>query len=93
MLMSCLSADLQLYDIPALTQHWYALDGNELPDPAPNLALSALGLAFNVVANGLLVFRFSTRTEWWKTAMILSTVCWVMKVGYSAARALCSRFS
>jgi potassium channel subfamily K len=71
----------QLYDIPALTQRWYALDGVELPDPAPNLALSALGLAFNVIANGLLVFRFSARTEWWKTAMILSTTCWTLKVG------------
>lgn len=55
-------------------------DGIELPDPTPNLALSALGLAFNVIANGLLVFRFSARIAWWKTAMILSTVCWVIKV-------------
>lgn len=71
----------QLYDIPALTQRWYSLNGTELPDPTPNLALSALGLAFNVIANGLLVYRFSAKAEWWKTAMILSTVCWIIKVG------------
>ncbi|KAK9897619.1 voltage-gated potassium channel [Cystobasidium minutum MCA 4210] len=68
-----------LYDIPALTQRWYSLNGQGLPDPTPNLALSALGLAFNAIANGLLVYRFSARREWWKAAMILSTVCWIIK--------------
>jgi len=68
-----------LYDIPGFSQRWYIANGVQQPDPHPNLALSALGLAFNVIANSLLVLRFSSRRKWWKSAMYLSTACWVIK--------------
>ena len=54
-------------------------DGGALPDPRTNVALSALGLAFNIIANALLVFRFSTGAKWWRTATVVSTVAWWLK--------------
>lgn len=69
-----------LYDIPALTQRWYTRDGIPIPDPAGSIALSATGLAFNAVANTLLVFRFSaTAHAWHKTTVLASTMAWIVK--------------
>jgi potassium channel subfamily K len=48
-----------LYDIPALTQHWYSLDGVSQADPQASLILSAVGLATSIIANALLVLRFT----------------------------------
>lgn len=48
-----------LYDIPALSQPWYSLDGATLPDPRASLILSSVSLALSVIANVLLVLRFS----------------------------------
>lgn len=50
-----------LYDIPALSQRWYALNGNELPDPHASLILSGFSLAASITANALLLLRFSVR--------------------------------
>ena len=52
-----------MYDIPALSQKWYSLDGQELPDPLPSLVLSGFSLAASVIANSLLVLRFSVRVS------------------------------
>ena len=48
-----------LYDIPALSQPWYAFNGAALPDPRASLVLSGVSLAMSVIANSLLVLRFS----------------------------------
>ena len=51
-----------------------------MPDPAACLALSAVSLALNVVANVFLVIRFSSRSErWWRIAIPLSTAAWLGK--------------
>lgn len=73
-----------LIDIPALTEPWFfhsTSNGQQkLPDPHPNLALSGIGLFFNVLANGLLIARFSTSERWWRNATRLSMACWILKV-------------
>lgn len=48
-----------LYDIPALSQPWYSLNGTTLPDPRASLVLSGVSLSLSVIANSLLVLRFS----------------------------------
>jgi potassium channel subfamily K len=69
-----------LYDIPALTQRWYTQNGSPAADSPASIALSATGLAFNAVANTLLVLRFSaTGHRWRKTTVIASTLAWVIK--------------
>lgn len=50
-----------LYDIPALSQRWYSFNGAELPDPHASLILSGFSLAASIIANALLVLRFSVR--------------------------------
>ncbi|RXK36226.1 hypothetical protein M231_06496 [Tremella mesenterica] len=70
-----------LLDIPALTQHWYTLNGVAQPDPTASLALSAVGLALNVFANAFLILRFSSsRTWWWHHATQWSLINWILKV-------------
>ncbi|TDL28923.1 voltage-gated potassium channel [Rickenella mellea] len=70
-----------LMDIPALTEHWYDYkDGTGRPDPRTNIYLSAIGLAFNVLANGLLIIRFSASDHFWATATRMSVLCWAIKV-------------
>lgn len=69
-----------LLDIPALTEKWYDLDDVLQPDPKASLVLSAVGLALNLVANALLVVRFSaTQRRWWSAATTCSTIAWVTK--------------
>ncbi|CAK9784042.1 unnamed protein product [Cutaneotrichosporon oleaginosum] len=58
-----------LFDIPALTP---------VKDPKACLALSGIGLAFNVVGNVLLVLRFSSPHRRSK-AVSYSLYCWVAK--------------
>ena len=73
-----------LLDIPALTEPWFFqehTDGlQKLPDPTACLTLSAIGLTFNVLANGLLIARFSTGERGWQLATKLSMGCWIIKV-------------
>jgi potassium channel subfamily K len=79
-----------LFDIPALTEPWFVradpdvlLDpnkANSIPDHTVSLALSGIGLGFNIVANALLIVRFSTTAQWWRIATRLSLVFWVSKV-------------
>ncbi|KAF8511620.1 voltage-gated potassium channel [Hysterangium stoloniferum] len=81
-----------LFDIPALSESWFVdSDSNvfliptrvtPLPDPKGNITLSAVGLLFNVIANALLIVRFSTgaSAKWWRVATRLSIVSWICKV-------------
>ncbi|WVQ98939.1 hypothetical protein IAU59_006071 [Kwoniella sp. CBS 9459] len=80
-LVSAIFAPLStLLDIPALTQHWYAQYGVTQPDPKASLILSAIGLALNVLANVLLVVRFSSKTTfWWRHATRWSLISWIGK--------------
>ncbi|WVF71970.1 hypothetical protein IAT40_006780 [Kwoniella sp. CBS 6097] len=80
-LVSAIFAPLStLLDIPALTQHWYALGGVAQPDPKASLTLSAIGLALNILANALLVLRFSSKTTfWWRHATRWSLISWIGK--------------
>ncbi|PWN86532.1 voltage-gated potassium channel [Acaromyces ingoldii] len=69
-----------LYDIPALSQPWYAFNGAALPDPRASLVLSGVSLAMSVIANSLLVLRFSVHVaRLWRFATRLSTLAWVIK--------------
>ncbi|WWC60913.1 uncharacterized protein I303_103489 [Kwoniella dejecticola CBS 10117] len=80
-LVSAIFAPLStLLDIPALTQHWYAQFGTPQSDPTACLILSAIGLALNIIANILLVMRFSAKSMWWwRHATRWSLICWVGK--------------
>lgn len=69
-----------LFDIPALTERWYLKAGVEQADPTASLALSGVGLGANIIANVLLVVRFSTADEWWRVATRASIVWWTTKV-------------
>ncbi|KAF8594433.1 voltage-gated potassium channel [Ceratobasidium sp. AG-I] len=69
-----------LLDIPALTEKWYTRDGEPRPDPRASLILSGLSLGFSVIANALLVVRFSLRGANWRIATRISIVCWIVKV-------------
>lgn len=75
-----------LLDIPAYTEHWFfsksSSDGTltPLPDPHTNLSLSLAGLIFNIIANGLLIVRFSVGNRTWRIATRVSLGNWVLKV-------------
>lgn len=78
-----------LLDIPALTEPWFYRndeDGKTLPDPRANIILSSFGLSFNIIANGLLILRFSTRDGLWRFATRASLLCWITKVPQLYAR-------
>ena len=64
-----------LLDIPGLSQPWFKLNGENVKDPYASLILSSFSLAFNLVANALLVARFTCREAWWSIVMTLSVVC------------------
>ncbi|OCF45376.1 hypothetical protein I317_00621 [Kwoniella heveanensis CBS 569] len=80
-LVSAIVAPLStLLDIPALTQHWYAQNGVTQSDPKASLILSAIGLALNVLANVLLIVRFSSKTTfWWRHSTRWSLISWIGK--------------
>ncbi|KAG8863540.1 hypothetical protein FRB96_008280 [Tulasnella sp. 330] len=69
-----------LLDIPSVTENWYQLHHVPQPDPAASLVLSGLGLAFSVVANALLIVRFSLADGAWWFATCISVLCWLFKV-------------
>ena len=75
-----------LLDIPAYTEHWFFTKNDSdgtltpLPDPHTNLALSLTGLIFNIVANWLLIVRFSVGNKTWRVATRVSLGFWVLKV-------------
>ncbi|GFZ48419.1 hypothetical protein JCM24511_06167 [Saitozyma sp. JCM 24511] len=67
-----------LLDIPALTEPWFTLNGVPVRDFRASLVLSAVGLALNILANALLVIRFSSSKEKrWRRATLWSTLCWL----------------
>ncbi|KAI5115764.1 hypothetical protein M0805_001205 [Coniferiporia weirii] len=76
-----------LLDIPGLSEPWFFQadtstgEAHALPDPRANLVLSAVGLSFNVLANALLIVRFSVRDGYWRVATRVSLVCWIVKLG------------
>ncbi|RSH94166.1 hypothetical protein EHS25_003969 [Saitozyma podzolica] len=67
-----------LLDIPGLSEPWLTRDGVALPDPRTSIARSAIGLLLNVLANVLIILRFSSAKHW-KLATSLSTFCWLGK--------------
>ncbi|GAB1520464.1 hypothetical protein RhiTH_003540 [Rhizoctonia solani] len=69
-----------LLDIPALTEKWYTRNGQPQPDPRASLILSGLSLSFSLVANALLVIRFSLEGRRWMIATQISVACWIVKV-------------
>ncbi|KEP46386.1 ion channel protein [Rhizoctonia solani 123E] len=69
-----------LLDIPALTEKWYNRNGEPQPDPRASLILSGLSLGFSLIANALLVVRFSLQGTGWKIATRISVACWFIKV-------------
>lgn len=52
-----------LYDIPALSQKWYSYNGQTLSDPSASLILSSISLALSIIANTLLVVRFTVQAD------------------------------
>ncbi|KZP04697.1 hypothetical protein FIBSPDRAFT_386019 [Athelia psychrophila] len=68
-----------LLDIPALTQNWYSQYGSPVKDFTASIVLSAIGLVFNLFANGLLVVRFSADGKYWELATKVSLGCWIAK--------------
>lgn len=69
-----------LFDIPALTQHWISLNGVAVKTPHWTNVLSATGLALNIVANALLVARFSdVNRRVGVLATRLSAMFWILK--------------
>ncbi|KAH8120674.1 voltage-gated potassium channel [Phellopilus nigrolimitatus] len=83
-----------LLDIPALTEPWFFQTdadtgvAHALNDPRANLVLSAVGLAFNVLANALLIVRFSVTDGYWRGATRASMICWVLKFGIALGNVL-----
>ncbi|KAG9075917.1 hypothetical protein FRC06_009810 [Ceratobasidium sp. 370] len=69
-----------LLDIPALTEKWYTRDGEPQPDPRASLILSGFSLGFSLIANVLLVVRFSLSGSRWRIATRISVLCWMVKV-------------
>ncbi|ELU39536.1 hypothetical protein AG1IA_06442 [Rhizoctonia solani AG-1 IA] len=66
-----------LLDIP---EKWYTRNGQPQPDPRASLILSGLSLSFSLVANALLVIRFSLEGRRWMIATQISVACWIVKV-------------
>ncbi|KAL1411067.1 Potassium channel [Vanrija albida] len=78
-----------LMDIPALSQHWYSYYGVKQRDPTTCLILSAVGLFFNVLANVLLIVRFSaTKKSFWRWGVKLSLACWIIKTTFAVVNLL-----
>ncbi|ADV20024.1 potassium channel protein [Cryptococcus gattii E566] len=74
-----------LMDIPALSQRWYSQNGVTQPDPKASLALSGVGLGLNVIANILLVIRFSSKAPFWVNhSTKWSLYCWLGKTVVAA---------
>ncbi|WVQ71866.1 hypothetical protein IAR50_001408 [Cryptococcus sp. DSM 104548] len=74
-----------LMDIPALGQRWYSKYGITQSDPTASLVLSAVGLALNVIANILLVVRFSSKKPFWiRHASKWSLYFWLGKTTVAA---------
>ncbi|ORX33742.1 hypothetical protein BD324DRAFT_653796 [Kockovaella imperatae] len=69
-----------LMDIPALSERWYYIDGQIQPDYKACIALSALGLGLNLIANVLLLIRFSaSKPGWSRYSTLFSTFLWIGK--------------
>lgn len=75
-----------LYDIPALSMRWYALNGVSVPDPYASRVISVISLVCSIIANALLVIRFTVHApKAWRLGIIASTVGWILKTALSMA--------
>lgn len=83
-LVVCLTWIARGYTLKHLWQQtWYTEYGVQKSNlNTPRLVLSAIGLAFNLIANGLIVMRFSATSTYWKLATQLSLYCWIAKVSH-----------
>ncbi|KAM0746778.1 voltage-gated potassium channel [Meredithblackwellia eburnea MCA 4105] len=80
-LLAAVAAPLStLLDIPALSQKWYLLNNSPIPDPRACIVLSSISLTLNLLANVLLVTRFTAGERHWRIASAASTVCWCLKL-------------
>ncbi|KAJ4473895.1 voltage-gated potassium channel [Lentinula aciculospora] len=83
-----------LLDIPALAEPWFFQYHPEsgtltkLPDPPTNITLSGVSLGFNVLANALLIVRFSLTEGLWQHSTNVSLVCWIVKFGIAFGNVL-----
>lgn len=70
-----------MFDIPALSQPWYGMENQRLTDETTSLILSTISLFTNLVANILLLLRFSVNSRRSYTiATRISIVFWIAKV-------------
>lgn len=69
-----------LFDIPALTEKWYTRDGELQRDPEASLVLSGFSLGFSMLANALLVIRFSSTGSRWRIFTNVSVIFWIIRV-------------
>lgn len=80
-LLSAVIAPLAvLYDIPALSEKWYSYNGVIQPDFKASLVLSGVSLAASIIANALLIIRFSLTARRWRIATRISVIFWGIKV-------------
>lgn len=63
-----------------LQEKWYTRNSEPQSDPRASLILSGLSLGFSLIANALLVIRFSLQGARWRIATRVSVACWVVKV-------------
>ena len=61
-------------------EKWYTQGGTPQPDPTASLILSGFGLGMSVVANALLIIRFSLEDQAWRMATYVSVIFWIIKV-------------
>lgn len=61
-------------------EKWYTKDGVSQPDFKASLVLSAISLVATVIANALLVIRFSLTARRWRVATRISVIFWAIKV-------------
>lgn len=66
-----------------IQESWYTVNGVPQPDPRACLILSGFGLAFSIIANALLIFRFSSEDRTWRIATWCSVFCWLVKVAFA----------
>ncbi|GFZ48406.1 hypothetical protein JCM24511_06154 [Saitozyma sp. JCM 24511] len=65
--------------IPAVAEHWYTRNGVPVRKFPISIFLSAVGMALNLLANVLLILRFSfLKDKRWRYATSWSTICWLI---------------
>ncbi|KZT57304.1 voltage-gated potassium channel [Calocera cornea HHB12733] len=67
-----------LLAVPAVSQNWFAdSNGDGVPDTEASLVLSGVSLGLVLIANALLVLRFSKAQKRWRIITTISTFVWI----------------